>query len=73
MKLWQSFGRLSFAIDEPIETSDCLVTRWRASGVGKRSGIRVDMNGYCVFRMRDGKVRRVEFYDNEREALAASG
>jgi len=31
------------------------------------------MEGYCLFRMRDGKVRRVEFYDNEREALAASG
>src|SRR5215213_7558947 len=25
VKLWQSFGRLSFEIDEPIETSDCLV------------------------------------------------
>jgi ketosteroid isomerase-like protein len=73
VKLWQSFGRLSFAIDEPIGTSDWLVTRWRASGVGKRSGIRVDMDGYCVFRMRDGKVRRVEFYDSEREALAARG
>ena len=73
VKLWQSFGRLSFDIDEPIETSDCLVTHWRASGVGKRSGIRVDMDGYCVFRMRDRKVRRVEFYDNEREARAAGG
>jgi hypothetical protein len=72
VKLWQSFGRLSFAIDDPIETSDCLVTHWRATGVGKRSGIRVDMGGYCVFCMRRAKVQRVEFYDNEHDALTAA-
>jgi ketosteroid isomerase-like protein len=72
VKLWQSFGRLSFDIDEPVEIRDCLVTRWHASGVGKRSGIRVDMEGYCVFCMRAGKVQRVEFYENERDALAAA-
>jgi hypothetical protein len=72
VKLWQSFGRLSFAIDEPTETSGCLVTHWRATGVGKRSGIHVDMGGYCVFCMRSAKVQRVEFYDNEHDALAAA-
>ena len=72
VKLWQSFGRLSFEIDEPVESGDCLVTEWRATGVGKRSGIRVDMNGYCVFWMRNAKVQRVEFYDNEPAALAAT-
>jgi ketosteroid isomerase-like protein len=73
VKLWQSFGRLTFDIDDPVEVSDCLVTRWHASGVGKRSGISVDMEGYCVFCMRAGKVQRVEFYENERDALAAAG
>lgn len=72
VKLWQSFGRLQFDIDEPLEARDCLVTRWRATGVGKRSGIRVDMNGYCVFRMRDAKVQRVELYETEEEALEAA-
>jgi ketosteroid isomerase-like protein len=72
VKLWQSFGRLAVEIDEPVEMSPCcLVTRWRATGVGKRSGIPVDMGGYCVFSMRQAKVRRVEFYESEREALAA--
>jgi hypothetical protein len=73
VKLWQSFGRLRFEIDDPVEVSDRLVTRWRASGVGKRSGISVDMDGYCVFCMRASKVQRVEFYENERDALAAAG
>ncbi|MEA2419510.1 MAG: SnoaL-like domain [Thermoleophilaceae bacterium] len=72
VKLWQSFGRLRFEIDEPIETSACLVTRWRASGVGKRSGIEVDMGGYCVFCMRDAKVQRVEFFESQDTALKAA-
>jgi ketosteroid isomerase-like protein len=72
VKLWQSFGRLRFEIDEPIETSHCLVTHWRASGVGKRSGIEVDMGGYCVFSMRDAKVQRVEFFESQAAALHAA-
>jgi ketosteroid isomerase-like protein len=71
VKLWQSFGRLAFHIDEPVDVAGCLVARWHASGVGKRSGIRVDMGGYCVFSMRDAKVRRVEFYESEADALRA--
>jgi ketosteroid isomerase-like protein len=71
VKLWQSFGRLAFEIDEPVEAAGCLVTRWRASGVGKRSGIRVDMGGYCVFEMREAKVRRVRFFETRAEALEA--
>jgi ketosteroid isomerase-like protein len=72
VKLWQSFGRLQFDVDEPFEAQDCLVTRWRATGVGKRSGIRVDMDGYCVFRMREAKIRRVEFYETQSDALEAA-
>jgi ketosteroid isomerase-like protein len=73
VKLWQSFGRLVFHIDEPLEAAGCLVARWHASGVGKRSGIRVDMEGYCVFSMRGAKIRRVEFYETRAEAMRAVG
>src|ERR687889_1802226 len=72
VKLWQSFGRLTFDIDEPTEIADCLVTRWQASGVGKRSGIRVDMEGHCLFCMRDAKVWRVEFFESREAARAAA-
>ena len=72
VKLWQSFGRLWFEIDDPIESDDCLVTRWSVTGVGKRSGIRVDMGGYCVFSVRRAKVRRVEFFESQRDALRAA-
>jgi ketosteroid isomerase-like protein len=72
VKLWQSFGRLQFEIDEPLEAEDCVVTRWRATGVGKRSGILVDMQGYCVFHMREARVRRVSFYETQSAAMEAA-
>jgi ketosteroid isomerase-like protein len=72
VKLWQSFGGLQFEIDEPLVAKDCLVTRWHATGVGKRSGIRVDMGGYCVFRMREARVQRVSFYETQSDALEAA-
>jgi ketosteroid isomerase-like protein len=72
VKLWESFGRLSFDISEPVEVGRCLVVRWHAWGEGKRSGVEVDMDGYCLFTMRLGKVLRVEFYPSEREALEAA-
>jgi ketosteroid isomerase-like protein len=71
-KLRQSFGELSFEIDDPIEAGGCVVTGWRAKGEGKRSGARVAMSGYCLFDLADGKVTRVEFFESERSALAAA-
>jgi hypothetical protein len=72
VKLWQSFGRLHLDIDEPIATNGCLIARWHASGIGKRSGTPVHMGGYCVFCMRGTKVSRVEFFETEHDALGAA-
>ena len=71
-KLRQSFGELTFAIDEPSEAGNCVVTHWRAEGQGKRSGVKVAMAGYCVFGLAEGKVARVEFFETEGSALAAA-
>jgi SnoaL-like domain len=68
VKLWQAFGSLHLDIDEPVTSGGYLIARWRASGVGKRSGIPVDMRGYCVFCMRRAKVLRVEFFESEQAA-----
>jgi ketosteroid isomerase-like protein len=73
VKLWQSFEGLSLEVSEPLEAGDRVVMRWQASGKGKRSGIDVDMRGYCAFTMREGKVRRVEFYETRDAALGTVG
>lgn len=72
VKLWQAFGRLNLDIDEPIARSGCVIASWHASGVGKRSGIPVDMDGHCVFCMHRHKVSRVEFFETEQAALSSA-
>jgi hypothetical protein len=47
------------------------VVRWHAVGRGKRSGAAVDMDGWCVFTVRRGKVRRVEFFTCRTDAMEA--
>jgi hypothetical protein len=71
-KLRQSFGRLAFAIDHPLERGESVVTHWRAVGEGKRSGVEVAMDGFCVFTMRHAKVLRVEFFETRRSAMEAA-
>jgi hypothetical protein len=72
VKLWQAFGRLYLDIGEPVASGGCLIASWQASGIGKRSGIPVDMGGYCMFCMRRAKVSRVEFFETEQAALDAA-
>jgi hypothetical protein len=72
VKLWQSFSCLHLDIGEPVASSGCLIAPWQASGIGKRSGIPVEMGGYCLFCMRRAKVSRVEFFETEEAALNAA-
>jgi ketosteroid isomerase-like protein len=72
VKLWESFGRLSFDITNPVMTGDCVVVRWHATGRGKRSGVAVDMVGWCTFTLPLGKIRRVEFFADRDAALEAA-
>lgn len=75
-RLLDAFNRGDFSafheLDAEAELQDEL-TRWRASGKGKRSGIEVRMGGFCVFAFDRGKVRRLEFFEDEQEALGAAG
>lgn len=68
-RLRQCFQELSLEIGDEIERGDCVVARWRAAGRGRRSGVPVEMRGYCVFSLRAGKVRRVEFHESLDRAL----
>jgi ketosteroid isomerase-like protein len=72
VKLWESFGRLWFEISSPVMAGDCVVVHWRASGRGKRSGVAVDMDGWCLFTLHLGKIRRVEFFADRDAALEAA-
>ncbi len=45
----------------------------RYTGRGKGSGVDVDVQGAHVWKMRDGKVVRLEIFSNREKALEAAG
>jgi ketosteroid isomerase-like protein len=72
VKLWQSFGQMVLEITEPEVMGEAVVTGWRATGKGKRSGVEVATTGHCVFTMHRGKIRRVQFFETRQAALEAA-
>jgi ketosteroid isomerase-like protein len=56
-----------------IDAGDKVVVRSRVRGRGKASGVEVGMPGWQVYRIRDGLVIRVDFFQTEAEALEAAG
>jgi ketosteroid isomerase-like protein len=60
--------------EEFIDAEDAVVVRIRQGGIGKRSGVDVEMRPYWqVYRLREGKAVRIEIYGEQAEALKAVG
>lgn len=57
-----------------IDADDAVIVRARQGGKGKGSGVEVEMRPYWqVYRLRDGRVVRIEPYGDREEALEAVG
>jgi ketosteroid isomerase-like protein len=59
--------------EEFIDAGDCVVVTFHAKGRGKASGIEVDARSYQVYKLRNGKLARMDEYTDRREALEAAG
>jgi ketosteroid isomerase-like protein len=70
---WAEFEDPQNEIEELIPIGDDVVVRVRFSGRGKRSGIKVDMLLWHMWRLREGKVVRWWLRPSKREALEAAG
>ena len=71
---WQStFDELSVTVEEIIDAGDRVIhsAHWR--GQGRGSGIKVDAVYHEVYKLRDGKIIRVDEYTERTEALEAAG
>jgi ketosteroid isomerase-like protein len=55
--------------EEYIEDGDTVVVLTRYRGRGKGSGVEVDVEGAHVWKLRDGKARRLEVFANRERAL----
>jgi ketosteroid isomerase-like protein len=60
-------------IEETRASGDLVVTRTRATGRGRESGLPIDMRMGQIWWFRDGKVVRYEAVESWEAALAAAG
>jgi ketosteroid isomerase-like protein len=66
-----SFGAYEYDAEEVIERGDDVVVVLHHRGVGRHSGVEVEMTFAQVWSFRDGKVIRYRGFETKEEALAA--
>jgi uncharacterized protein len=70
----EMWDRFEARIEEVIDGDDTVVTATRISGVGRGSGVQVEMHLFQVVTLRDGRVLRLTGgYRDRDEALQAAG
>ncbi len=69
----EAWGEYSMEPERWIDAGDKLVLVVRLTATGRGSGIEVTRLDAIVWAVRDGKTVRIDYYNNEAEALAAAG
>jgi ketosteroid isomerase-like protein len=71
----ETWDNLRAEVDEYIDAGDCVIALIRFRGLGRASGVPVEMASYHVFTVRNGKVARMTEYGpgKRAEALEAAG
>jgi ketosteroid isomerase-like protein len=59
--------------EEFVDSGDHVVVTVRLRGRGRGSGVRIDARFYDVYRLRDGKIARMDQFTERSEALEAAG
>jgi ketosteroid isomerase-like protein len=62
-----------FTVDEAQDLGDAIFVSATHGGRGRASGVEVRGENAYLYRVREGKIARVEFYATREEALAAAG
>ena len=71
---WASaFEELRVTVEEIIDAGDQVVLVAHHQGRGRKSGVVVDARYYEVYTLREGKVSRIDEFDERAEALEAAG
>ena len=73
-KRWnEAWERAETTVEEVIGRGDRVFLTVRFQGRGRASGIEIDTRLYEVDTLRDGKVLRIDEYEDRAEALEAAG
>jgi ketosteroid isomerase-like protein len=74
MERWESdWEDLETTPEEFIDAGDAVLVTVHFAGRGRGSGIEVDARLYEVYRLRDGKIVRMDEFTERSEALEAAG
>ena len=60
-------------LDEFIDAGDCVAIFIRMKAVGRGSGIEVDRPDALVYRISDGLIARIDYFNDRDEALEFAG
>ena len=69
----ESFSEVTFEVLELIDAGDRVVALIREREIGRTSGAPVDARHVAVWTLADGKVVRMQIFDNREQALKAVG
>ena len=69
LKPWADF---TMDAEEIVEAGDGVLVRVRQRGVGRTSGVPVELRYFTLWSFRAGKVIRIQSFRNRAEALAAA-
>jgi ketosteroid isomerase-like protein len=67
---WSSY---ELEVERLIDTEDRVVSLFRIRAVGAGSGVSVERGDAMVWRFRDGKLARLDYFNDQAEALEAAG
>jgi ketosteroid isomerase-like protein len=68
-----AFGQVDFEVEELIDAGDQVLAAIREREVGRASGVPVEASHLAVWTLADGKVIRLQIFDNRQAALEAAG
>jgi uncharacterized protein len=71
---WSSaWAEFSMEPEEMLDAGERVVVVLRLRARGRGSGVEVKRQDAMVFEVRDGKIWRVDYYNNRQQAIAAVG
>ena len=68
-----AWGEVDFEVEELMEAGDRVVAVIRDRQVGRSSGVPIEASHAAVWTLVDGKVTRLQVFDDRRQALEAVG
>jgi ketosteroid isomerase-like protein len=69
----ETFGSYAMKLERLVDAGDRVVSLFLMRAIGRGSGVSVERRDAMVSTIRDGKVTRIDYYNDQAEALEAVG